>query len=87
MNGFKGEKGLLNIIVTALTYALKNVEQNAQNALKDPNYSSPIKYVIYTDRVVYSSTNEKDQALSYKEELIKVNSAITREDGGTNDVQ
>ena len=87
MNGFKGENGLLNIIVTALTYALKNVEQRAQKRLKDPNYSIPIKYVIYTDRVVYSSTNEKDQALSYKEELIKVNSAITREDGGTNDVQ
>lgn len=85
MNCFKGEKGLVNIIVTALTYALKNVEESAKAVLQDPNYSIPIKYVIYTDRLVYSSTKEKK--LPYDAELMKVNSIITGVDGGTNDVQ
>ena len=85
MNGFKGEKGLVNIIVTALTFALKNVEKKAQALLQDPNYSIPVKYVIYTDSVVYSSTKEKK--LPYDAELTKVNSIITGVDGGTNDVQ
>ena len=85
MNGFKGEKGLVNIIVTALTFALKNVEKKAQTLLQDPNYSIPVKYVIYTDSVVYSSTKEKK--LPYDAELMKINSIITGVDGGTNDVQ
>ena len=87
MNGFKGENGLVNIIVTALTFALKNVERKAQALLQDSNYSIPVKYVIYTDSVVYSSTKEKDQSLPYDAELMKVNSIITGVDGGTNDVQ
>ena len=87
MNGFKGENGLVNIIVTALTFALKNVERKAQALLQDPNYSIPVKYVIYTDSVVYSSTKEKDRSLPYDAELMKVNSIITGVDGGTNDVQ
>lgn len=86
---FKWKTGIMNWIVTALTIAWKNVEKRIQILLKDPNYKIPIKFIIYTDEVVYPTqakiTSRKDEPSEV--ELVKVNATINKISGGTNDIQ
>ncbi|MEI8254007.1 MAG: hypothetical protein WCG25_10050 [bacterium] len=57
--------------------------------LKDPNYKIPIKFIIYTDAIVYPTqakiTSHKDEPTEV--ELVKVNATINKISGGTNDLQ
>ena len=85
---FRNANGLMNGIMTSLTIALKNVEKKIQTLLADPNYSIPIKFVIYTDSVVYFSKNaDTEPQKPYELELIKVNHLLNTISWGTNDVQ
>ena len=78
----------MNGIMTSLTIALKNVEKKIQTLLADPSYSIPIKFVIYTDSVVYFSKNaDTEPQKPYELELIKVNHLLNTISWGTNDVQ
>ena len=85
---FRNANGLMNGIMTSLTIALKNVEKKIQTLLADPSYSIPIKFVIYTDSVVYFSQNaDTEPQKPYELELIKVNHLLNTISWGTNDVQ
>lgn len=85
---FRNANGLMNGIMTSLTIALKNVEKKIQTLLADPSYSIPIKFVIYTDSVVYFSKNaDTEPQKPYELELIKVNHLLNTISWGTNDVQ
>ena len=85
---FRNANGLMNGIMTSLTIALKNVEKKIQTLLADPSYSIPIKFVIYTDSVVYFSKKaDTEPQKPYELELIKVNHLLNTISWGTNDVQ
>ena len=85
---FRNANGLMNGIMTSLTISLKNVEKKIQTLLTDPSYSIPIKFVIYTDSVVYFSQNaDTEPQKPYELELIKVNHLLNTISWGTNDVQ
>ena len=85
---FRNANGLMNGIMTSLTISLKNVEKKIQTLLADPSYSIPIKFVIYTDSVVYFSQNaDTEPQKPYELELIKVNHLLNTISWGTNDVQ
>lgn len=84
---FRWDDGLMNGIMTSLTIALKNVEKKIQMMLADPGYKIPVKFVIYTDKVVYSSTEQNLDDKPYEIELIKANKLLNTISWGTNDVQ
>lgn len=82
---FKWKKWLLNWVPLSLALAIKNVERAIQNLSGDMSYTIPVKFIIYTNSVNHFTTDE--DLKDFDTEVIKVNSAIAKVSGWTDDRQ
>jgi hypothetical protein len=54
--------------------------------LRDPTYEIPIKFVVYTDKVVYPGPKDDLKDTPFEIEIAKMNHVITTVNGSTSDV-